>query len=206
MKGIIKNTLILTAITVVAGCLLGLVYEVTKEPIAAAERKAKEEAYYTVLPAESYIFYDGFDKQDADALLTEAGYKNDGIDEVTVAENASGAAIGYVVTVTSHEGYGGDIVLSVGISMDGTVTGMELLTISETAGLGMRANEPEFKEQFRDRKVEKFFYSKTGEKDGNKIDALSGATVTTNAVTNAVNAALVYFQNQLYAKGGGVNE
>lgn len=206
MKGIVKNTLILTAITVVAGSLLGLVYEVTKEPIAAAEQKAKEEAYYTVLPAKSYILYDEFDKQDADIPLTEAGYKNDEIDEVAVAKSASGATIGYVITVTSHEGYGGDIVLSVGVSKDGTVTGMELLTISETAGLGMRANEPEFKKQFRDRQVEKFVYSKTGEKESNRIDALSGATITTNAVTNAVNAALVYFQNELYAGGGSVNE
>lgn len=206
MKNIIKNTFILTAITVVAGCLLGLVYEVTKEPIAAAEQNAKEEAYYTVLPAETYTLYDKYDQQDADEFLAEAGYENNEIDEVAVAENTYGKSVGYVITVTSHEGYGGDIVLSIGISTDGTVTGMELLTISETAGLGMRADEPEFKEQFRDRHVEKFVYSKTGEKDSNKIDALSGATVTTNAVTNAVNATLLYFRNELYMEGGSVNE
>ena len=63
--------------------------------------------------------------------------------------------------------------------------------------------DAEFKEQFVDKKVEKFSYTKTGEEGDDKIDALSGATITTNAVTNAVDAALVYFQNEL---GGSVNE
>ena len=76
-------------------------------------------------------------------------------------------------------------------------------SISETAGLGMKANEAEFKDQFKDKNVEKFSYTKSGESGDDKIDAISGATITTNAVTNAVDSALVYFQNEL---GGGVNE
>lgn len=98
---------------------------------------------------------------------------------------------------------GGDIKLSVGILSDGTVKGIETLTITETAGLGMKAAEPEFKDQFKDKQVEKFSYTKTGEEGDDKIDALSGATITTNAVTNAVDSALVYFQSVL---GGSVNE
>ena len=107
------------------------------------------------------------------------------------------------MSVTSHDGYGGDISLSVGILNDGTVKGIEMLSISETAGLGMKANEAEFKDQFKDKQVEKFAYTKSGEEGDDKIDALSGATITTNAVTNAVDTALVYFQNVL---GGSVNE
>ena len=57
--------------------------------------------------------------------------------------------------------------------------------------------------QFKDKNVQKFTYTKTGEDGDDKIDAISGATITTNAVTNAVDSALVYFQNEL---GGGVNE
>ena len=90
-----------------------------------------------------------------------------------------------------------------GILSDGTVKGIEILTISETAGLGMKATEPEFKEQFQEKQVEKFAYTKSGEEGDDKIDALSGATITTNAVTNGVNSALVYFQNVL---GGSSNE
>ena len=93
--------------------------------------------------------------------------------------------------------------MSVGILNDGTVKGVEMLSIGETAGLGMKSDESDFKNQFKDKQVEKFSYTKTGEEGDDKIDAISGATITTNAVTNAVDSALVYFQNEL---GGGVNE
>ena len=185
MKKIVKNTAILTAITLVAGCLLGLVYEITKEPIAVAKENAKQEAYRAVLTDAKE--FEEYDKFDADAA----------------AKDEAGESMGFVVSVTSHDGYGGDIALSVGILNDGTVKGIEMLEIAETAGLGMKADEPEFKNQFVDKKVEKFSYTKTGEEGDDKIDALSGATITTNAVTNAVDAALVYFQNEL---GGSVNE
>lgn len=204
MKSIIKNTLILTAITLVSGCLLGLVYEITKAPIAAAQENARQEAYRAVFSsAQSFEDYEAFDEAEAAKVLTEAGYDAAEITGVAAAEDKSGSEIGYVVTVTSHEGYGGDIQLSVGIMNDGTVQGIEMLSISETAGLGMRAKDESFKDQFKEKKVEKFSYTKSGEDGDDKIDALSGATITTNAVTNAVNCALVYYQNVL---GGGDNE
>lgn len=204
MNKIVKNTLVLTIITLVAGTLLGLVYEVTKAPIATAQENAKQKAYKTVLAdASTFEEYAGFDESKASAALKEGGYENDDISEVAVAKDKSGEEIGYVVTVTSHEGYGGDIKISVGILSDGTVKGIEMLSISETAGLGMKAAEPAFKDQFKDKQVEKFAYTKSGEEGEDKIDALSGATITTNAVTNAVDSALVYFQNEL---GGSVNE
>lgn len=203
MSKILKNTAILTAITLVSGSLLGLVYEITKDPIAVAQENAKQNAYRAVLAeAENFVEFDDFDADEAKAVVTEAGYTDD-ITEVVVAVDASGDAIGYVVSVTSHDGYGGDIALSVGILNDGTVKGIETLSIAETAGLGMKATEPAFKDQFKDKQVEKFTYTKSGEEGDDKIDALSGATITTNAVTNAVDSALVYFQNML---GGSVNE
>lgn len=203
MSKILKNTAILTAITLVAGSLLGLVYEITKDPIAVAQENAKQNAYRAVLAeAENFVEFDDFDADEAKAVVTEAGYTDD-VTEVVVAEDASGDAIGYVVAVTSHDGYGGDIALSVGILNNGTVKGIETLSIAETAGLGMKATEPAFKDQFKDKQVEKFTYTKSGEEGDDKIDALSGATITTNAVTNAVDSALVYFQNML---GGSVNE
>lgn len=198
MNKITKNTLILAAITIVSGCLLGLVYEVTKAPIAQAQENAKQEAYRTVLAdAAEFEAYDTFDAAKAADVLLEAGYDSDDITEVAAAKDASGEDMGYVITVTSHEGYGGDIQISVGILSDGTVKGIEMLSISETAGLGMKATEADFKDQFKDKQVEKFTYTKSGEDGDDKIDALSGATITTNAVTNAVDSALVYFQNVL---------
>lgn len=198
MNKIVKNTLILSAITIVAGCLLGLVYEITKAPIAQAQENAKQEAYKTVLAdAAEFTVDDTLDAAAAANVLQEAGYTGDDIAEVAKALDASGSVMGYVITVTSHEGYGGDIKISVGILSDGTVKGIEMLEISETAGLGMKADEDEFKNQFKDKQVEKFSYTKSGEDGDDKIDALSGATITTNAVTNAVDSALVYFQNVL---------
>ena len=204
MNKIVKNTLILTAITVVSGLLLGVVYGITKEPIAEAQENTKQEAYRSVLSdASSFETMEDFDAADAASILEENGYSSDEITEVAEGIDDSGETVGYVVNVMSHEAYDGDLEVSVGIAADGTVKGIEMLSLSETAGLGMKADEAEVKDQFKDKNVEKFTYTKSGESGDDKIDAISGATITTNAVTNAVDSALVYFQNEL---GGGVNE
>ena len=134
---------------------------------------------------------------------TVDGHDSDVISSAVEAVDASGKALGYIFNITTSKGYGGDIQLTVGIQSDGTVSGYSVLSISETAGLGMKAKEADFKDQFKDKNVEKFTYTKTGESGDDMIDAISGATITTNAVTNAVDSALVYFQNEL---GGGSNE
>ena len=199
MNKIIKNTLILTVITVVSGLLLGIVYGITKEPIAAAQENTKQEAFRAVLSdASEFTEYAEFSSDSASSLLAENGFNSDDITEVVEGTDDSGEVIGYVINVTSHEAYDGDLSLSVGITLDGTVKGVEMVSIS-----GMKADEAEFKDQFKDKQVEQFSYTKSGEEGDDKIDAISGATITTNSVTNAVNAALVYFQNEL---GGGVNE
>ena len=133
-------------------------------------------------------------------MLDEAGYTAQTVDEVYEALDASGATAGYVITVTSAEGYGGDIQFSMGVALDGTTLGISFLSISETAGLGMNADTDSFKDQFKDQNVPEFSYSKTGATQEGEIDALSGATITTNAVTNGVNAGLCVFQ--LLSEGG----
>ena len=203
MKNIIKNTLVLTAMTVESGLLLGVVYNVTKEPIAQAQENTKQEAYRAVLADASSFETLDFDAESTLSLLTENGYTSDTITEVAEGNDNSGETIGYVISVQSSEAYDGTLDLSVGIATDGTVKGVEMLSISETAGLGMKADEAEFKDQYKDKNVENFTVTKTGEDGDNMIDAISGATITSNAVTNAVNSALVYYQNEL---GGEVNE
>lgn len=208
MNKIIKNTLILTAITVVSGLLLGIVYNITKEPIARAQENTKQEAYKAVLSDAASFEAVDFDSDSALSLLSENGYTSDEITEVVEGTDDSGEVIGYVISVQSSEAYDGTLELSVGIAADGTVKGVEMLDISETAGLGMKADEAKFKDQFKDKNVEKFTYTKTGEEGDDMIDAISGATITTNAVTNAVDSALVYYQNELGGSqlGGEVNE
>ena len=89
-----------------------------------------------------------------------------------------------------------------GIRQDGTVNGISILSISETAGLGMKAEEV-LKPQFANKQVAQFAYTKSGATMDSEIDAISGATITTDAVVTAVNGGLYYFQTQL---GGSANE
>lgn len=187
----IKNTISLMVITVVAGLLLGLVYEITKEPIAQETQRAKEEAYKEVFAeADSFTAIE-IDSKELEKELEEQGY-DAAIDEAMQAFDKSGNLAGYVLTVTDHEGYGGDIQFAMGVQSDGTVNGISFLSIGETAGLGMKATEDDFKKQFAGKNVENFVYTKNGASAENEIDALSGATITTNAVTNGVNAGLYY--------------
>lgn len=192
MKSMLKDAAILFAITLISGCLLGLVYEVTKEPIAEAQEKAKQEAYQEVFP-DAAEFHECADASSGNTLVAIESEYQTTIDEVMAAWDEDGNRLGYVITVTNHEGYGGDIQFSMGIQNDGTLNGISILSISETAGLGMKA-DPVLKDQFPGRNVAQFTYTKTGATSDDQIDAISGATITTNAVTDGVNAGLTYFQ------------
>lgn len=195
-KNIIKDAIMLTIITLVAGLFLGFVYEITKEPIKQQQEIAKQEAYKAVFSdAKEFVADDSIDLTTAPAVLEAAGYAKESIKEALAAVDDSGNIIGYVMNVTTSEGYGGDITFSMGIRQDGTVNGYEILTISETAGLGMKAKEAAFKDQYANKLVERFQYTKTGATAENEIDAISGATITTNAITNGVNAGIAYFES-----------
>lgn len=193
-----KDALILFAITLVAGACLGGVYEATKEPIAAANLAAKEEAYRTVLPdAASFEADDMTDVMaSANAEVSGLGYGNVTVDEAAVALDGSGTPMGYVVTTTSKDGYGGAITVSVGVLADGTVNGIAFLTLAETAGLGMNA-DTDWKNQYAGKNVDAFAVTKNGASGENEINAISGATITSNAVTGAVNTAVYFAKNCL---------
>lgn len=195
MKNMIKDAAVLFVITVAAGLILGFVYQITKEPIALAEEKAANEAYAEVFPGAS-----SFEERESTDLTGDSvwleKYQAVDIGKVLEAKDAEGSVLGYVLTVTSHEGYGGDITFTMGVGMDGTLNGISILDISETAGLGMKA-EAVLKPQFAGKNVSEFTYTKSGAVSEDQIDAISGATITTNALTTAVNGGLYYFQTQL---------
>ena len=195
MKSAVKNVITLTIITVVAGFLLGYVYDITKQPIADMQEKTKQEAYQKVFASASSFEEDSsIDISAGDSVVANAGIEGVSINEALLAKDASGNLLGYVITATSHEGYGGDIKISMGIDLNGCMLGVEVLEISETAGLGMKADTDDFKNQFRDKTVNQFVYTKTGATQDFEIDAISGATFTTKAFTNAVNAGLAFFE------------
>lgn len=190
MNKIVKNTLILTLITVIAGFLLGVVYEVTKTPISQAQETAKKEAWQAVF---SDVKLGDFKAEDVDQKAADKAVKDMGVN-ATIDEVCTAGDAGYVITTTDKDGFGGNIQITVGIKKDGTINGVSILSISETAGLGMKATEPSFYNQYVNKHADKFVVSKDGG-DGEQIDALSGATITSRAVTGAVNAALGYYQN-----------
>lgn len=194
---IIKDALALTLITLVAGVALGGVYEITKDPIARQEAQAKAEAYeqvFTDAAAFEEIEMDDTLIQTIRDQMDQEGYKAQSIEEVMRAEDQSGETLGYAFTVVTSEGYGGDIQFSMGVQNDGTLNGISILSIGETAGLGMNADTPAFKDQFVGKQVEKLQYTKNGATQDDEINAISGATVTTNAMTNGVNAGLCAFR------------
>ena len=158
MKNLIKDAAILLIITLFSGLILGFVFQITKEPIALAEEKAAREAYSEVFPcALSFEPEENAQTQilAQDALWVEGGFDGVSIDHVLRALDKDGTLLGYVLTVTSHEGYGGDITFTMGIANDGTLNGISILDISETAGLGMKAEEV-LKPQFAEKNVPVF--------------------------------------------------
>lgn len=194
-KKIIKDTFILVCITVIAGFLLGLVYDVTKEPIAKQKQLTKENACKAVFEeADSFDTSHTLDVTNASEVLGK-DYEACTIEEAIPALDADGSLMGYAITVTCSEGYGGNLTVMVGITNDGTVNGIDFLTLDETAGLGMEAKQPEFKNQFQDKQAESFIVTKNDAAQENEIEAISAATITSNAVTKAVNAGLEYFRS-----------
>lgn len=196
-KKIVHDALILTAFTLVLGFVLGLVYEITKAPIAEADAATAQAAYKEVFQdADSFEAYDGFDKEAAASIMEENGY-NDEIKDVQTAKGSDDSVLGYVITVLAKDGSQANITFSVGIAADGTVNGYSITSIAETPGLGDKAKNEEFYSQFQGKQVEQFEVVKQAPASDSEIEAISGATITSRAMTNGVNASITYFENVL---------
>ena len=195
-KQIIHDALVLTAFTLVIGVILGAVYGITKTPIDKANEQTKKEAYQAVFADASGFNQQEYDADAADKMVADAGY-DDTIDDVEQAVDKDGNALGYVITVTAKDGSQGSITFSVGIKNDGTVNGYSITDISETPGLGMLVQEKAFYSQFENKSESSYTVVKTAPSADNEIEAVTGATISSRAVTNAVNASLVYFQTVL---------
>ncbi len=201
MKKMWKDAGILFAITLIVGLMLGFVNELTKEPIARQEELKVQNSCREVVETADSFTEKSFADNSSEAFLqvveraAENGVKVD--DSYFEAKNAAGEIIGYVFLLTSSEGYGGNIELMTGILTDGSLGGVSILSISETAGLGMKAGEVLIP-QFAGKKVQSFVYTKSGAVADNEIDAISGATITTKAVTNIVNTGVDLY-NSVFA-------
>lgn len=201
MGKILKDALVLAIITIVSGALLGGVYKITEGPIAEQNEKTKIKAYNSVFN-ELDTYQNIENLTDAQSAIEDAGYDAVILNEAVRAFDKDTKELGIILTVTDKDGYGGDIKMTVGIDCEGTITGLELLEINETAGLGMKAKDEGFRKQYVGINADKVVFTKNGKTQPNEIDAISSATVTTSAVTDGVNGAIVAFK----VLGGGTNE
>ncbi len=198
-----KPVVAIGIITLLAGAALSGVFTLTKDTIEEQKLAANTESYKAVCPdavsfepseaAKSFI-------EELDGGVYGSGFGKVYINGAVVGRGADGSVVGYVISVTTAEGNDGNITLSVGISADGVVNGIAFTELNETPGMGMRCGEPEFMSQFEGKEVSKFTLVKSGAASDGEIDAITGATVTSKAVVNAVNAGVDFYANVL--KGG----
>ena len=197
-SGFMKDALVLFAITLVSGLCLGFVYDITKGPIEQATIDKNNRTYQEVLSAaSSFTEVEGSVEKIAELAASGelAEFGGVAIESVLEGTDASGTAVGYVINSLSNDSYGGVVRISVGFDANGTITGVGIREINDTPGLGLKAKEPKFKDQYIGKNVDTLVVTKTGASADNEIDAISGATVTSNAVTNAVNTAFYYLHN-----------
>jgi electron transport complex protein RnfG len=112
--------------------------------------------------------------------------------------DAAKTPLGYVIVLENQNAYNPPLTLALGIRPDGTTAGIVFLELNETPGKGSHADEPEFKDQFRDRSVDDLLENRdpwNGNIEG--LDAISGSTVTSKAVFNAVSAGLDFYRTAI---------
>ena len=188
-KDMFKLGLNLLIISAVAALLLALTNSVTASTIAQRNEQANAEARKLVLESAQ-----DFEEVKDAKTDNSKGVK---VSEIYEAKDASGNTVGYTLKVLPS-GYGGTIELMVGIdSANGQVSGINVVSNSETAGLGAKATDPEFSDQYKGKPLEELSVLKNGTPGDTEIKAISGATITSTAVTNGVDAAIEVYNNSL---------
>lgn len=185
---ILKLGAILCAITFTVALVLALGNLATADRIQALSEQAQNEARQLVLSSATT-----FEAVNVDGL-GDGDYK---IVTSVFEGKASDATVGYAIGVNPN-GFGGAIDMIVGISSDGKVTGIHIINHAETPGLGSKALEPKFKDQYNGKSAAgPLTVIKNGTPKDNEIVAIAGATISSNAVTEGVNAAVKVYQEKL---------
>ena len=190
LNSIIKDTLMLFAITLVLGVILSVAKVYTQKSIDAANLAAKLEAFNEVCPG-----YSSSDNIEPDVVGASAGYNASlyGEDSILRCKNASGEIIGYIVQTTSR-GYGGPLNIIVGFDKTGNITGVRYATVpEETPGLGMKSTQKSFLDSWLNHNSDNV----------DEVDGITGATITSDAFRQAMNLACM-FANRAVTLDGGV--
>jgi electron transport complex protein RnfG len=183
-KKIVSLGLILFAVTAITGIILGVVHDITLEPIRITQERLKVEALAGSLP-------------EADSFSpVELVSDSDPIVKDVQEAKLGGEPAGFCLTVAPR-GYGGLVEIVIGITKTGGVRAIRILSQNETPGLGAKAANPTFYLQYENKIAPVLSVVKTDPTAPNQIQAISGATITSNAVTLGVNTALSYWRKNL---------
>lgn len=188
---IVKLAVILFLICGVAAGALAYTNELTQPAILKQRAESEANARIKVM-SEADNITEKVSGEQIKAIADKLNISTDILNEIYIAKKG-GEIVGYTIKCTVN-GFGGSVGVLTGISADGTITGAAVLSHSETPGLGAKAQDEEWISQFQDKKVSsELNVIKLGTPKSNEIVAISGATITSRAVTNAVNYARLAF-------------
>lgn len=201
---LVHDTVCLFVITLIAGVLLGAIYTITKKPIEDQNEKAKQEAYAAVYDGAEFVNDADIDQalEDFNADLAAGKVTSESLGDLSDVEisevlkaQVDGQDAGYVVTC-SGKGYGGAVTMALGIDAEGAIQGIQITDCSnETPGLGQNSTNADWNKQYvgtntsQDLNVVK---DGSGSTETGTINAISGATITSAAVTRAVDGAFQF--------------
>ena len=190
MNETLKLGLILFIITAVAASILAVSNEVTSERIAEADRIANDLAKQQVLEdAKEFKVVD-------EERLKEIAGSNSHIVEINEGYGNGSEIAGYTFKIKVN-GYGGEIEFITGISVDGKITGINVLNHAETPGLGANAKKSYFSNSFKNKPVGSELTAVKDPKGDNEVQALTSATITTNAIVDGVNTIREIYNEKL---------
>jgi len=188
MRELLKLTFILTIICSIAATALALVYNLTKDPIAYQQRLKKLDAIKAVQPD-----YDNEPDQYFKDIPVAKNKKGGMENTRFYITKRGGVFTGAVFTVTTM-GYGGNIHIMLGVTPDGTITGVRVLNHSETPGLGAKISGDSFCQQFESKNLSNIKWAL--KKDGGEFDQITGATISPRAAVKALHQGLIFFHEQ----------
>ncbi len=190
---IIKPVVVLLAICVVIALALSLTNKITVDKIAKIQAENEAKSMAELIEAET------FEKKGLDMVDVAEPF------EYHIAKNGD-ECVGYIF-VTSAKGYGGDVSVMTAVNTDGSVKAVAILDASnETPGLGQNVTKQDFYSQFSGKSDDITVLKSGAMAEKNEIDAVTGATISSKAVTKAVNKALENFDVVIFDLGGATSE
>ena len=179
MRELVKMVFVLTLVSLISGVLLAVTFQYTREPIRQTEQRQFFDSLRQVLPP-----FDG------DPVTLTFSNAEGRVARFYVARKG-GALAGVAFSCSSAKGYGGTVEALVGLRADGAIQGLEVVRMNETPGLGTKIGTPAFRGQFIGKPAQGTVWKVR--KDGGAIDAVSGATISSRALCDAVSQGLALY-------------